>query len=55
MEIGKANCIGYSALFNAVAHYIIKETKAEDRYQAKHLVGRIHFLGVDLHLLFHRY
>jgi len=51
-EKGKANCIGYAAFFSAIANHLIKEAKLQDRYQVKHLVGKINFLGVDLHQLF---
>jgi hypothetical protein len=49
LQNGKANCIGYSALFNSIAQYLIKKQKEEDKIQVKHLVGKIEFLGMDLH------
>lgn len=51
-EDGKANCIGYSALFNAIVSYQIKQQNLEKKYRTKHLVGKLEFLGFDLHKLF---
>jgi len=49
---GKANCVGYAALYNAIANYLIHKSKNQDRFQSKHLVGKLDFLGIDLHALF---
>lgn len=48
----KANCVGYAAFFNAIVHYIIQKKGLPDRYQSRHLVGKLDFLGVDLHQFF---
>ncbi len=49
---GKANCIGYAALFNAIANHLLQKEGIQNRYQAKHLVGKFDFFGVDLHQFF---
>lgn len=49
LKTGKANCIGYSALFNSIVNYLIKNQKLERKFKANHLVGKIKFMGVDLH------
>ena len=49
---GKGNCIGYAALFSAVANYLINKAEGQDRFQSKHLVGKLDFLGIDLNALF---
>ncbi len=46
---GQANCIGYAALFNAIANQLIINQGWEGRYVARHLVGKMDFLGWDLH------
>ena len=51
-QTGKANCIGYSALFNSIANYLIETQKLENKYRAIHLIGRLDFLGIDLHQFF---
>jgi hypothetical protein len=52
LKVGKANCIGYSALFNSISNHLIKNQKLETKYKAKHLVGQIDFMGIDLHQFF---
>ena len=52
MVTQKANCVGYAAFFNAIVHYIIDKKGLQNHYQARHLVGKLDFLGVDLHQFF---
>lgn len=49
---GKTNCIGYAALFNSIAQFILKSQQLEQQYQVKHLVGKLDFWGIDLHQFF---
>ena len=51
IKTGKANCVGYSALFNSIANHIIIH-QSKDNIKAKHLVGKLDFLGVDIHQFF---
>ena len=51
-ELKKANCIGYSSLFNAIGNYIIKQQNQTDDYEFVHLVGEINVLGLNVHSLF---
>ncbi|WP_139062408.1 hypothetical protein [Aquimarina megaterium] len=51
-ELKKANCIGYSSLFNSIGNYIIGKQKLTDKYEFKHLVGKLDFFGLDIHKLF---
>lgn len=48
---GKANCVGYAALFCSIANYMFK---AEDlgHVNSKHLIGQLDFMGMDLHQFF---
>lgn len=48
----KANCIGYAAMFNAIANYLIKEHRLHKQIEAQHNVGKIYLCGVDLHQFF---
>ena len=48
----EANCIGYSAMFNAIANYLIKEYRLRNEIKAVHLIGKLSFLGIDLHQFF---
>ncbi|EDP95325.1 hypothetical protein U8527_16005 [Kordia algicida OT-1] len=48
----EANCIGYAAMCNAIGNYIIRQNKLQETYEFKHLVGKMHVLGYDIHELF---
>ncbi|MDH7447596.1 hypothetical protein [Aquimarina sp. 2201CG14-23] len=48
----KANCIGYSSLFNSIGNYIIGKQKLTDKYEFTHLVGKLDVFGLDIHNLF---
>lgn len=49
LQTNKANCVGYAALFQAIATLLIQQNGLEDQIEVRHVVGKIHFLGVDLH------
>ncbi|PCJ65287.1 MAG: hypothetical protein COA58_10540 [Bacteroidetes bacterium] len=51
-ELKKANCIGYSALFNSIGNYMIRKQELGDNYEFNHLVGELDFLGINIHSLF---
>lgn len=48
----QANCIGYSATFNTIANYLIKQYKLENILKAEHKIGQLDFLGINLHQFF---
>ena len=48
----RANCIGYSAMFNAVANYLIDKNQLQADLKVEHKIGRIEFLGHDIHQYF---
>ncbi|WP_156039878.1 hypothetical protein [Aureispira sp. CCB-QB1] len=52
LKTGKANCIGYAALFNSIVNFIFQDQQLQAKYKAQHLVGKIDFLGMDLHRFF---
>jgi hypothetical protein len=49
---GRAHCVGYAALFHAIAHELIRQYGLEDQLEARHLVGKLELLGLDLHRFF---
>ncbi|MEZ5043415.1 MAG: hypothetical protein R2828_26195 [Saprospiraceae bacterium] len=48
----RANCMGYSAMFNSIANYLIRENGLETKIEAQHKIGKLEFLGIDLHQFF---
>jgi hypothetical protein len=51
-QAGKANCVGYSALFNAIANHIIRRKQVNNSLDAKHQIGKLRCCGTDLHQFF---
>jgi hypothetical protein len=51
-EDPNANCIGYSAFFNSVMTYVLKQKGWDESYKAGHLIGKINVLGTDVHQFF---
>lgn len=51
-ESKKANCIGYSSMFNTIGNYILRNQKMTDEYEFIHLVGELDFFGFNVHNLF---
>ena len=49
LKEGKANCIGYSALFSSIIDFLIDKQNDRDKIRTKHLIGKIEFFGVDIH------
>jgi len=45
----KANCIGYSALFNTVGNYLLVKNNLANSYEFNHLVGQLYFFGINIH------
>lgn len=52
LKLKKANCIGYSSLFNTIGNYIIGKQKLTNKYEFIHLIGKIEVLNYDVHNLF---
>ena len=49
----KANCVGYSTMFNSIANYLIRKHHLERQIEARHLIGQLNFMGINLHQFFH--
>ena len=47
----KANCVGYSAMFNSIANYLIKVNTLSEEIVAQHKIAQLDLLGFDLHQL----
>lgn len=45
----KANCVGYSALFNTITNYLIQKNGLSETIISTHLVGKLKVGGIDLH------
>ena len=45
----KANCIGYASLYNSIGNYILVQQQLKHHYKFTHLVGKLSFLGFDIH------
>lgn len=52
INLNRANCIGYSAMFNSIANYLIRKNSLQSEIEAEHKVGKIDFFGIDLHQFF---
>ena len=48
----QANCIGYSAMFNSIANYLIKKNQLESKIEVQHKIGQLYLLGIDIHQFF---
>jgi len=48
----KANCKGYSAMFNSIANYIIEENGLSLELNSIHHIGELQVFGFDIHQLF---
>lgn len=41
--------MGYSAMFNSIANYIINKNNLENKIVAEHKIGLIELFGINLH------
>lgn len=48
----RANCVGYAALFSSIFTQLAHLQNSDNRYATFHHIGRLDFLGVDLHQFF---
>jgi len=47
-----ANCVGYSAMFNSIASYLIRYNNLQNEIEAEHKVGELDLLGINIHHFF---
>lgn len=52
IETRKANCVGYSYLFNSIANFIIRENQLQDEISAAHKIGKLEVFGINIHQYF---
>lgn len=48
----QANCVGYSAMYNSVANYLISKNKLEHEIEANHKIGQLSLFGINIHKYF---
>lgn len=48
----RANCIGYAAMFNSVANYLINKNQLQGEIKVVHKIGQLYFFGINLHQFF---
>ena len=48
----QANCVGYSAMFNSIANFLIRKNKLTGEIEAKHRIGKLEIFGINLHQYF---
>lgn len=51
LRTGRANCVGYAALFANTLEQSLQQADLEREYQVSHVVGRLHLFGLDVHRL----
>jgi len=52
IDTQRANCIGYAAMFNAIAQYLIRQHHLEKSLEVRHHIGKLTLFGVDVHAFF---
>ena len=45
----RAHCVGYAAFFATAFNFLINKNSGEKIWEAKHVRGKISFLGIDMH------
>lgn len=48
----RANCVGYSAMFNSITNHLIRKKELENRIEASHKIGQLDLFGINLHQFF---
>jgi len=52
INLKQANCVGYSAMFNSIANYLISKNELQDEIEAEHKIAQLSILGINLHQFF---
>lgn len=52
ININQTNCVGYSAMFNAIANYLIKTHGLQHEIKAQHKIGQLEVFGLNIHQYF---
>ena len=48
----KTHCIGYANFYTSTFNYLIEKSKLSSQWRAKTCVGKLYFLGIDIHKYF---
>lgn len=49
ISLKRANCVGYAAVFASVATYYLSLGGLQHEFEVSHQLGKLNFLGFDLH------
>ena len=52
INTNQANCVGYSAMFNSIANYLIRKYKLQNEIKSEHKIGQLELFGINLHQFF---
>jgi hypothetical protein len=52
INTNQANCVGYSAMFNSIANYLIRKNKLQNEIESEHKIGQLELFGINLHQFF---
>ena len=52
INTNKANCVGYSAMFNSISNYVIRMNNLQNEISSEHKIGQIIMFGNNLHQYF---
>ncbi len=47
-----AHCVGYAAFFTTSCNYLLEKYELSGEWTAKHQIGQLNFLGINIHKLF---
>ncbi|MEZ4880678.1 MAG: hypothetical protein R2801_11000 [Chitinophagales bacterium] len=45
----QANCIGYAAMYNSIANYLIEQYQLQEDIKVAHKVAQLKILGINIH------
>ena len=48
----KANCVGYAATCSSICNYYLNKYNLSNQWVAKHKIGQLYFLTVNIHQFF---
>lgn len=52
VNTNRANCVGYSAMFNSITNYLIRKNNLHAEIEAEHKIGQLELFGINLHNYF---
>ena len=52
IESKSAHCVGYANFFKMTCHYLLKKFNLDENWKVSHQIGKIYFLGINVHQYF---